>query len=122
MINMRPTASRRVLRAFTVAVGISLVSLASPAYAAPPDTWETADNGSLLEQLLYLVGIPLAIIAVITLLTYLPSLTRRNSDDSTPAFEDRSEWVGGPRQGVEGAPDASATDESSRKGGASASW
>ena len=122
MINMRPTASRRVLRASTVAVGISLVSLAAPAFAAPPDTWETADNGSLLEQLLYLVGIPLAIIAVITLLTYLPSLTRRNSGESTPAFEDRAEWVGGPRQGVEGASGSPTSDESSRKGGASASW
>ena len=119
---MRPTASRRVLRASTLAVGISLAALASPAHAVPPDAWEDPDNGSMLEQLLILVGIPLLIIAVITLLTYLPSLTRKKSSQPSHAFQERSEWMGGPRKGIDAADGSTAEESSSSRGGASGSW
>ena len=118
---MVPTAPRRALRASAVAAGISLVSLPSPAFAVPPETWEQPDNGPLLEQLLILVGIPLAIIAVITLLTYLPSLTHRRTEEPALTFGERSEWFGGPRQGVDAAGEPP-VEQSSGKGGASGSW
>ena len=120
--------SRHVVHAALWLV-VALGSLAVPAHAAPPDTWPEADNGSLLDNLLVLVGVPLVVILAVTLLVYLPSMMRRQSSQPALAFRDRPEWFGGPRKGVTGAtatgPDHAGTPEaqhSSGKGGASARW
>lgn len=116
-----PHLPRRAGRACVVGLGVALSMLATPAVASPPDTWDNSNNGPLLDDLLFLVGVPLAIIAAVTLLTYLPSLIRRQSDGQDLSFQDRTEWFGGPRKGVEATADVDAQDSSS-KGGASASW
>ena len=115
---MSSSAPRRAARAFVVALGLALTVVATPAVAAPPDTWDNADNGPLLNDLLFLIGVPLAVIAVVTLLTYLPSLIHGQSSQSGPSFQD-PEWFGGPRAGVDA---AGSGDEETSKGGAGAQW
>jgi hypothetical protein len=121
-INLSSNAPRRALRASVVAVGFALTTVATPALAAPPDTWDNSDNGPLLNDLMFLIGVPLAVIAVVTLLTYLPSLARGQSSHQEPSFRDNPEWFGGPRRGVDATSEADAPEESSSKGGASAQW
>lgn len=113
----------RVSRAAAVTFGLALGSLAAPALAAPPEAWDEPDNGSLLNDLLFLLGVPALVILLLTLAVYLPSMMRRQSSEPALAFQDRPEWFGGPRKGVGGAT-ASDSDqaESSAKGGASVRW
>lgn len=93
-------APSHVRRAVAVTVGAMLgvpASSASPAAAIPSD-WEAADNPSTLMSLLTIAVPVLAILAVITLLTYLPSMMRRRGPG--PIAYDDPEWFGGPRTGV----------------------
>lgn len=122
-MDMVSTLLRRLSRATALVLGLALGLVAAPAYAEPPSSpfWEDGDSGTLLDQLLILGGIPLAVILLITLLTYLPAMTNRQSSESALAFAERSEWFGGPRQGVGAAPDTTPQD-SAEKGGAGASW
>jgi hypothetical protein len=116
---------RNLTRAAVTTTGVALTLVAAPAVAAPPTSWEVADNDSALDALLLLGGVPLLIIAVIALLTYLPSMMRSRSTGSALAFQEKPEWFGGPRQGVdsEAVVDADPTTTSSTdKGGASARW
>ena len=113
--------SRRALRGSAVSLGLVLGSLAAPALASPPDTWQDPDNGPLLGNLLFLIGVPVLVFVILALLVYLPSMMRRQSAEPGLAFQDRAEWFGGPRKGVEGA-HAAAPEEQSEKGGAGARW
>ncbi|QIK65752.1 hypothetical protein G7072_04820 [Nocardioides sp. HDW12B] len=90
-----PTALRRLA---VLTTGLALGTAASPASAEPPTAWEQAEDPSTLEFLTVLVGIPLAIIAVLALLTYLPSMIRGQSTEPALVFRERSEWFGGPRK------------------------
>jgi hypothetical protein len=117
---MLPTMLRRAARALVVTFGLGVVLIAAPAHADPPSTWDNADNGSLLDNLLYLVGVPLLVIAIVTLLVYLPSMIRGQSGEPALAFQEKAEWFGGPRKGVDATDDSVAEDGS--KGGASARW
>ena len=90
-----PTALRRLA---VLTTGLALSMVAAPAYAEPPSGWEQAEDPSALEFLTVLVGIPLAIIAVLALLTYLPSMIRGQSTEPALVFAERSEWFGGPRK------------------------
>lgn len=122
-IDTTSARSRRLWRAAAVTLGLTLGSLAAPAVAAPPEAWPVPDNGSVLENLLLLVGVPILVFVVLTLLVYLPSMMRRQSSAPGLDFRDRPEWFGGPRKGVGGATAASGTDQTdSAKGGASARW
>lgn len=119
--------SRRLARAGAVSLGLTLGSLAVPATGAPPEAWGEPDNGSMLDNLLLLVGVPLLVFVLLTLLVYLPSMMRHHSSEPALAFRDRPEWFGGPRKGVDSAPggrSGSTTDEAGRsaKGGASVRW
>lgn len=115
---------RRLLRAAAVTVGLTLGSLAGPALAAPPEAWETPDNGSMLDNLLFLVGVPILVFVLLALLVYLPSMMRRQSTEPALAFRDRPEWFGGPRKGVESAGGSTAAGDAaaSGKGGAGVRW
>ena len=119
-------AGRQGLRAGAVATGLVLGSWVATALAAPPEGWDNATNDSPLTTLLKLLGIPLAVIAVITLLTYLPLIMRggRSSTDSSGWFAEHSEWFGGPRTTPEALEShAVATEgEVATRGGASARW
>jgi hypothetical protein len=123
-IDMLATALRRaatvVARPVAVTLGLVLGSLALPAAATAPESWEEQDTGSVLQHLLVLGGIPLAVILLLTLLVYLPSMMRGQSSEPALAFQERSEWFGGPRKGVDAAPGSSDTDED--KGGAGGRW
>ena len=103
--------------------GVLRGSWVASAAAAPPEHWDNATNDSMLTSLLKLVGIPLLVIAAVTLLTYLPSMIRgsRGSADPSAYFSDHSEWFGGPREtaAVEAPESAS---EKPALGGASARW
>lgn len=101
-----------------------LGSWAAPAAADPPETWEESSAGGG-ELFLILGGLALAVIAVIALLTYLPSMMRHNqTTEPALAFRERSEWFGGPRQGLEDAaePGTSGETRDSARGGGSAHW
>jgi hypothetical protein len=125
-IDTKSALSRRVARVSAVSLGLTLGSLAAPALAAPPETWETPDNGSLLNDLLFLLGVPVLVFLVLALLVYLPSMIRRQSAEPALAFRERPEWFGGPRKGVDAAPTGGSHrvegGETSDKGGASARW
>ncbi len=128
-IDTTPPRSRRLSRTAAVTLGLMLGSLAAPALAAPPEAWVEPDNGSMLDQLLFLVGVPVLVFLLLALLVYLPSMMHRQSTEPALAFRDRPEWFGGPRKGVGGAsasgPDHAGTPDSpnsSDKGGASARW
>ncbi len=117
---MLSTMLRRASRALVVTFGLGIGLLAAPAHADPPSTWDNADNGSMLDNLLYLVGVPVLVIAIVTVLVYLPSMVRGQSSEPALAFQENPEWFGGPRKGV-GATDDAVTEDGS-KGGASARW
>jgi len=114
-------AARAVARPFVVLAGLVLGSLAAPALATPPETWEDPDNGSALELLLILGGIPLGIILLLALMVYLPSMMRGQSSEPALAFQERSDWFGGPRKGVQATQDQ-ASGASEDKGGAGGRW
>jgi hypothetical protein len=113
--------ARRVSRIAVAAGGLALGSLAAPAFASPPTTWQDPPHEGFLHYVLVLGGSALAIIAVITLLVYLPSMMKRQSSDGSSAFQEDPEWFGGPRRGVEAAEETAPADRS-KLGGASARW
>jgi hypothetical protein len=119
----RPTPSTsRVLRTTirTTFVGATVLAstlLAAPAGATAPDTWDDTTNPSTAASLLTMGGWIFGVIAVITLLTYLPSMIRGSRGDGALTFSEKSEWFGGPRTGVD---DEAAEPQGT--GGASARW
>lgn len=113
------TARRTLRRSATIALGLVAGMAAAPAYAEPPSAWEQVDEPSALYFLALLVGAPAAIIAVLALLTYLPSMARGQSTEPALAFHKHNEWFGGPRK----KPDAGdASDDREHTGGAGAQW
>lgn len=116
---MRQTCVRHAIRGTAVATGLALGSLAAPAFAAAPSDWEPVTSLSTLEYLLILFGFPLAITAVIFLLTYLPSMIRGGSTEPALVFQEKKEWFGGPRKGLD---DSAESDTSDSTGGAGARW
>ena len=115
-----------MLRAGALTTGLVLGSWVATAAAAPPEGWENTVNDSMLTSLIKLFGIPLAVIAIITLLTYLPSIMRggRGSVDSAGWFAEHSEWFGGPRTTPEAVESHAVATEGqvATRGGASARW
>ena len=99
--------------------GALVVAAGSPAGADVPEGWSNPSEVDTVEAVLLLVGIPLLMFVVITLLVVVPGIVK--GERFTPgghATEDQ--WFGGPRQGTAelSAPDA----EGSQAGGASARW
>ncbi len=80
---------------------------------------------SMLHALLFFAGIPLLIIAVITLLVMAPSLAKGNRYRPGREWDAEPEWFGGPESTADGTsmqltPGTSVA--SSDTGGASARW
>ena len=107
-------------RPAVVTLGLTLGTLAAPAIATAPSTWEDADNPPAIDTLLYLLGVPVLVFIVIWILVYLPSMIRRQSTSPSVAFQERSEWFGGPRKGVDATTES--TGDTDEKGGAGAGW
>jgi len=121
-VNTSHSQLRRFARAAAATVAVSLVAtplIAMPAYADVPEGWSNPEPVDGLHALLVLVGIPLALFVVITLLVLAPSFARgERLSTSTPA----NEWFGGPRTGTD---ELELETDSAREietGGASARW
>ncbi|MGH3332291.1 MAG: hypothetical protein ACRDPJ_13430 [Nocardioidaceae bacterium] len=124
--DLNASAVRRLARAVALTPAV-LVSLAgAPALATAPEQWDTAEPVSTLTVLVLLVGVPVALFAIITLLVYVPSLARGEKYTPGLAWRNENEWFGGPKSGVEAAdqvePDAVEGSDESGRGGASARW
>jgi hypothetical protein len=128
------TASRprRALRVGAVAVPAASLLLASPAVAAPPTSWNDPAPMSLLHALLVFGGIPLALMAGITLLVMAPSLIRGDRQQRGVSSWTEPQWFGGPadavpagpvaRGEIEGGHESEPARETESAGGASARW
>ena len=93
---------RRAARLLALLPAVALAFTASSAVADAPDTWPTAPSVSGVSNLVVLVLVPAALFAVITLLVYLPSMSRRNNGyQPGQPWRHEPQWFGGPRQGVD---------------------
>ena len=117
---MQPTVVRRFARGLAVVPAIVVLTGALPAFAEAPDAWDDTSNGSTLNALLLLAGVPLLLFVGIWVLAALPTIIGGQKYDATVAFRDQPEWFGGPRRGVEAAPDDAS--EPQGRGGTSANW
>lgn len=102
-----------------LAAAATVLATAGPASAEVPEGWSDPDAVSALQAILVLVGIPLLLFLVITLLVYLPAMVR--GERVAPGGGTReNQWFGGPRKGT--AELAAADTEESKAGGASGRW
>ncbi|HZJ04683.1 MAG TPA: hypothetical protein VFD59_04330 [Nocardioidaceae bacterium] len=127
-------AARRLGRLLAVTPAVVVLLSAGPAVAVPPEQWPVSEPVSTLTVLLVLGAIPLALIATISLLVYVPSMARGETYVPGLAWRNENEWFGGPRGGVEAADDAEhravessaghdgPPDTDPDRGGASARW
>ncbi len=118
---MRRTLANRLALTLVGAVGLVLASPASSATASPPETWSDSQSDGAMEFLLVLGVIPLGLVLLITLLVFIPSMTRGRSSEPAVVFHDRSEWFGGPRRGLDD-PATGEDHDDLEQGGASARW
>jgi hypothetical protein len=111
-----------VRRTSVLLVAGALVALAAaPAGAETPEGWTGVDPTEVdgVEATLLLVGAPLLLFVVITLLVVVPGLiTGERYPPGGQATADQ--WFGGPVKGTAELP--AADDEASKAGGASARW
>jgi hypothetical protein len=110
-----------VRRTSAVLVVLGLVALAGPAGADTPENWtgEPPTDVDGVEAVLILVGIPVLLFAVITLLVLLPSLIR-GERFTVGGQATADQWFGGPVTGTAELP--APDDQDSKAGGASARW
>lgn len=102
-----------------------VTSATGVAFAEPPATWENTAHVSGLHVVLLLVLAPVGLFALITLLVYLPSMSKGETYHPGQLWRGESEWFGGPRNGVaavdSAVPPAALTSGPTR-GGASGRW
>ena len=91
---------RRAARVLALAPAVLVTTTAGAAFAAPPDSWENPPSVSALHVILVLGVIPLALFALITVLFYLPSISRTGAR-ADEGWRGEAEWFGGPRGGLE---------------------
>ena len=119
-------ALRRTARVLALVLVLFVLFSAGPAVAAPPEGWPEAEPVSTLHVLLLLGGGPLALFAIISLLVYVPSMSRGETYTPGLVWRNEDEWFGGPRGGVQAVenierePTEGRTE--SERGGASARW
>lgn len=82
-----------------MALAAGWLLLGSPAMAGTPGTWPNPAPTSTAQVLLILVGGPLAIIFVITLLVLAPSLVRGDGQQRGVSWTE-PQWFGGPGDAV----------------------
>ncbi|WP_137292557.1 hypothetical protein [Nocardioides dongxiaopingii] len=111
----------RARRLLTVAgaAGVLVAGSAGAASADVPEGWDTPPSIDTGFALLILVGVPVGLFLLITLLTYLPAMIR--GERLAPGGQvPEDQWLGGPRRSPNelAAPDTA----ESRAGGSSARW
>lgn len=111
-------ALRSSLRLSVPLAVTTAVLMATPAMADLPEAWETPEAVGFLDHAIYILGLPVAVALVITLLVLVPSLARgeKLSGHAAPVAD---EWFGGPRGGKAEVEAAGAAKDS---GGASGTW
>jgi hypothetical protein len=118
------------VRVFTPALALFVTIVMgslSAASADAPDSWENDPPVSALHVLLVLVLIPLGLFVLITLLVYIPSMSKAESYQPGQAWRGEPTWFGGPRGGLEAVEKGSPTqigsgEAESDRGGASGRW
>lgn len=118
--DIKPPAVRRLARGAALVPALVVLTGALPAVADTPEKWEDPSNGSTLDALLLLGGVPLLLFVGIWVLAALPSMLGSQRYDAAVAFRDNPEWFGGPRTGTDAAPDDAS--EPQGRGGTSANW
>jgi hypothetical protein len=126
-----PHAVRRAARLLALVPAILVTGATGTAFADAPEQWQDNGSTSPLHVLLVLVVIPVALFLLITLLVYLPSMSRGETYHPGLAWRHEPEWFGGPRDGLDPAQQPTAVgagrsqDEAgseSELGGASGRW
>lgn len=111
------------------AVAVTLT--ASSAFADAPSTWGNDPKVSPLHAILVYAVFPIALFVIITLLVYVPSMSKSQSYQPGQPWRHEPQWFGGPRGGVEaleatqqpGAHAAAPTEQAEQtRGGASGRW
>jgi hypothetical protein len=92
---------RRAARALALTPALLVTGAAGAAFASPPNTWQEGPPVSALHVILVLAIPPLALFVIITLLTYLPSMSRNAGYHPGEVWRYDAQWFGGPRGGVE---------------------
>ncbi len=118
---------RRVARVLAITPAIIVTSLTGTAFAEAPEQWESDEGVSSLYALLVLGAVPLGLLVLITLLVYLPSMSKGQSYRPGEVWRGEPTWFGGPRGGVdkvgETAPPAQvAAGSETARGGTSGGW
>ena len=116
-------AVRRAARILALLPALAVTSLTSTAVAEAPDQWENNPAVSPLYVLMVLAVIPIGLFVLITLLVYLPSMSRGESYQPGQVWRGEPTWFGGPRAGIDAVEAAPPAAESrSRQGGTSGHW
>ena len=108
---------RRFTRAIALAVVVAFPLLATPSNAEVPEQWSNPPQVDNLKALLLLVGVPLGLFVLITLLVMAPSMAKGERAGGETGLD---EWFGGPGQGTKELEEASS--DPSETGGASGRW
>jgi hypothetical protein len=106
---------------------ILVTSATGAAFADPPESWENGPSVDPLHAVLVLLLIPLGLFLLITLLVYVPSMSRGQGYHPGEAWRNESEWFGGPRAGLEAVdkaeqPAVGSGEPGADRGGASGRW
>jgi hypothetical protein len=112
------------LRLLALTPAALLVTNATTAFASAPQQWGPEPSVDPIHALLVFLILPLGLVAIIWLLTYLPSMIRGESAYHPGlAWRHEPEWFGGPRDGLDKVdhtePELEGAD---RRGGASGHW
>lgn len=95
-----------------------VLAVAAPASAAPPVSWPDGDRLSTLETLALLVGAPLALLVLITLLVMAPSVAKgTNRETHVPWYAEPLQFGTAP-----GDDPGTAETTGTTGGGASVRW
>ena len=128
MTNRRRTpAVRRAVRALALTPALIVTFATGAAFAEAPATWEDNPSVSPLYVLLVLVVIPVGLFLLITLLVYVPSMSKGESYRPGQVWRGEPEWFGGPRGGIEeidssAPPAVGAGGSETTRGGTSGRW
>jgi hypothetical protein len=96
-----------------------VLAVPGPAGADVPEFWSDPKAVDPWHAVLVLVGIPLGLFILITLLVVIPGVVK--GERFTPGGQATADqWFGGPRQGTAELP--APDNEESKAGGASGSW
>lgn len=122
------SAVRRAARVLALVPALFVTSATGAAFAEAPATWEDNAAVSPLHVILVLAVIPIGLFVLITLLVYLPSMSRGESYQPGQVWRSEPSWFGGPRRGVDSVdgndeqPAVGRGGSGSTRGGASGHW